>query len=443
MKGRLLWFLRGESGVAAIAQTVVANAGIQAVNIVSGVLAARTLGPAGRGSLTAITMWPQFLAYALTFGVPIAFVYNIKRRPELQSALTGAAILLSLVFGALASVVGFLVIPYSLRTYPADTIHTALWAVLVAPLALCGIMLSVQVQSADSFKHYNFFRFLPQISVLAVLVAERLSGTLTVTHASLAYLLAGTPAMFWNLAWVNRRFRPTYTSLLATAKILLGYGLRAWGADLFSMVANQVDRILVVSLLPPEAMGLYVVAQSAAGVLNTIPNAVVPVTLPKAAGCTAQEIVALAGRSVRMTLFVLIVAGLPLFFGGTLLLKIFYGAKFLGASIVLRLLVIETILDGLTAVLSQAFLAAGFPGTVTFLEGCGVLTAIPLLYWLIPRYGVNGAALGLVLSTATRFVFILVNFPIRLKISAPGLIISRQELKEILQTRMIARSTEV
>ena len=442
MEHLLQRIVQAKSSVLAIVQTIVANVGIQCANIAAGVIAARTLGPAGRGSLTAITMWPQFLAYALTLGVPLASVYSIRKQPEQASSRAGAALLLSLLLGILASLVGFVVIPHSLHTYPLQTVHAARIAVSVAPLALLGITLAVQAQSAGSFKHYNFFRFLPPMSVLAVLGAERLTHCLTVRTAAAAYLLAGIPSMLWNLAWVLKRFSPKFLAPWSATRTLLAYGLRAWGADLLGMVANQVDRLLVVALLSPGAMGLYVVAQSAAGVLNAVPAAVVPVTLPRAAGASHKEIVALAGRTVRMTLFVMVAAATPLFLGGTLLLHIFYGSKFDAASLVLRILIVETILDGLTSVLSQAFLAAGYPGTVTFLQACGVLSAVPLLYLLIPRWGVAGAAVALTASTAIRFTFILLNFPYRLKMSPPGLLINKSELLAVFKSSLASRSTQ-
>jgi antigen flippase len=383
-------------------------------------------------------MWPQFLAYASTIGVPVASVYYLKRRPDLAGTLSGTAIAISVVMGFVASLVGYFIIPHSLHTYPPAVIHFAQHAVFVAPLALLGVTLFNQAQSAGSFKHYNIFRFAPPLSILLVLWLEKLSGVLNSSHAALAYLLAGTPIMIYNLAWISKRFAPTLKGSLVSARLLLGYGVRAWGADLLGMVANQVDRLLVVGMLGPESMGLYVVAQSAAGVINAIPGAVVSVTLPKAAGKSADDIVALTGRSARLTLLIMLLVSLPLLTVGGFLLKLVYGGKFLMASVVLRFLVVETILDGLTAVLSQAFLAAGYPGTVTILQGLGVLSAVPLLYWLIPLWGLKGAGCALMLATGVRFTFILLNFPLRLKVPPPHLVIGKEEIMALIRSRQLA-----
>ena len=426
-------FVGAKTGASAIVQSAVANVAVQGGNIVSGVLTARALGPGGRGSLAAIIMWPQFLAYAMTLGVPVASVYWLKRRPEIASELTGAALALSSVLGVLAALVGIVIIPYSLHTYPPATIHFAQVWVIVTPLALWAVTITSQAQAAGAFTNFNLFRVLSPLSVLAVLLVEKAFGQLTARNAALAYLLAGTPATIWITVWAWKHFRPSFRSVLPASKLLIGYGVRAWGVDLLGTIANQIDRILVVGMLNPESMGLYVAAQSAAGVLAILPSAVVPVSLPRSSGRNHEDIVELTGRAARMTLLVMVLASLPLFFFGGFLLKLVYGAKFTGASLVLPFLVIESIFDGLTSVLSQAFLASGFPGTVTLLQGCGLITSIPLLYWLIPRFGVRGAGCALMLATMLRFVFIMLNFPFRLGVRPPGILFRPHEILVLLR----------
>lgn len=425
--------VRSKSGIVAIAQTAAANLAIQAANIGSGIITARALGPVGRGTLSAVIMWPQFLAYALSFGLPVASVYWVKRRPETASALTGAAIVLSIAAGLLACIVGVCVIPYSLHKYTSEQIHFAQIAVILCPVTLCAVTLGAQVQSAGKFTIYNLFRFLTPLSVVIVLGIEKLTGTLTATTAAIAYLLSGLPATVWIATWVWRHFSPTFRGMWAPAKTLLSYGLRAWGTDLLATVANQVDRVLVLGMLRPEAMGLYVVAQSAAGALAILPNAVSPVTLPKSAGLDNTEIRNITGKALRMTLLVMVLASLPLFLCGGLLLKLVYGAKYLDAALVLPFLVVESILDGLTAVLAQAFLAAGIPGTITFVQGLGLLTAIPLLYWLIPRYGLRGAGAALMMGTMMRFLFVLLSFPARMKMRPPSMLVGPGDIRALLE----------
>ena len=415
---------------------------IQGSNIACGILTARALAPGGRGTLAAIIMWPQFFAYLLTLGTPLSYIYCIRKRPELGRELSGAAILISLSSGLIGSLIGWAIIPYSLRTYPIADIHFAQRMVFLAPAGLCAVVLTAQLQAQGSFRQYNFFRFLSPLSVLVGIVALKVSGTLSVMNAALVYLLAGIPALVWLCYLVWTSCRPLFKDIVQPARLLLSYGLRAWGADLLGTIASQVDRILVVSMLSPASMGLYVVAQSAAGVLGVIPNAVNPVILPRIAGGCNKEIVSVTGAAARVTLLVMVVASLPLFFGGTFLLNLVYGHKFDTASTILPFLIIESIVDGLTAVLTQAFLAAGLPGMMTVLQGFGVVSAIPLIYLLIPRFGVKGAACALMLATVLRFCFILLNYPFRLKMRPPNLIIGPREIMAFVRTRELTPSVQ-
>ena len=161
------------------------------------------------------------------------------------------------------------------------------------------------------------------------------AGWLTAYSAALAYLLAGIPITIWNFVWVSRHFHPRFEGGAEPIRALLSYGVRAWGADLLGTVANQVDRLLVVSMLPPSSMGLYVVSQSVAGLLNVLPSGMNSVLMPKAAGRPIEEIVELTGRAARVTIAGLTLAALPLFLFGSFLLTLVYGHKYDGAAAIL------------------------------------------------------------------------------------------------------------
>jgi O-antigen/teichoic acid export membrane protein len=382
-------------------------------------------------------MWPSLFAYVLTLGTPFSYIYYIKKRPELSRQLSGAAIALSLSAGLIGSVIGYFIIPYSLRTYSHADVVLAQRLVFLAPAGLCSVTLTAQLQSAGSFRQYNLFRFFSPSSTLAILLLLLLMGHLTPTSAALAYLLASIPVLIWIALLVVKTCRPVFSDLLSTMSLLLKFGTRAWGADILGTVANQVDRVLVVGMLAPSAMGLYVVAQSLANLLSVIPNAAIPVILPRVAGKPVEEIVTITGAAVRFAGLLMCAAALPMFFGGTFMMRLVYGSKFAGAGAILPFLILESILDGLTAVLSQAFMASGFPGMMTFLQGCGVLTAIPLMYLLIPRFGVRGAAGALMLATLCRFLFVMVSYPFRLKTTPPNLLISWNEIVTFSRTRQM------
>lgn len=119
---RTLWstvirFAKSKDNSSAAVKTMIFSMLILVVNMLTGVLTARFLGPTGRGEQTAMVNWSQFLAFCMSFGVPSALIYNAKRKPEETGKLYGLALLLATMFGGLATLVGVFLIPYWLRSF--------------------------------------------------------------------------------------------------------------------------------------------------------------------------------------------------------------------------------------------------------------------------------------------------------------------------------------
>ena len=102
-------------------------------------------------------------------------------------------------------------------------------------------------------------------------------------------------------------------------------------------------------------------------------------------------------------------------------MSLLYGREYRGANVVLRILVLEVVLSGATLVLSQAFMALGRPGIITALQVTGLALTVPLMFLLIPRFGIAGAGAALLCSTIARLIFVLVSFPVFLKMRVPSL----------------------
>lgn len=408
--------------MAATAQVLLANVLILAVNFGTGVITARLLGPVGRGEQATMILWPQLFGYALTLGLPSALLYNLKRDPDKAPRLLPAALLLGTSMGLLAILIGVLFIPRWLTEYPPEVVRLAQWLMLFAPLSLLNLVLLHAFLALEEFGTYNAVRYsLPLLTLLA-LVSLALSDNLTPYSAALAYLLPVAPVSLWMLVRLWRLYRPVWRGLGSAFKRLTSYGLRSYGLDLLgSQVAGQLDRVLVVGLLNPAAMGLYVVALSLSQMLGVFHSAVVTVLFPKASGRPVEEVVALIGRGARVSIAINLLAAVGLALLGPWVLGLVYGQEFLSAVPVFRILLLEAVLGGAAWVLAYAFMALDRPGTVSLMQGIGRGMSVPLLLVLVPLYGLEGAGLAVLLSTMARLVFVTISFPLILKTRVPRL----------------------
>lgn len=421
------WILRGRGGAAATLQTVLVRVLILAINICTGVITSRLLKPSGRGEYNAISLWPQFLGYLMTLGIPAALRYHLKRHPEQESELFSAAFVLSIALSVVATLIGIIFIPYFLSQYSEDVIHFAQWFMLTAPLMLLSETFVAAIEASHEFTFANKIRYLPPLLTLTILVVLALTKQLTPFTTVFAYALPSLPIFLWMLKYLWNRFRPRWHGLGKAYKWLIGYGLRAYGIDLLGTLSEKVDQALVVTLLPPASMGLYTLALSVSRMLSLFHSSTITVLLPKVAARPLEEVVALTGQAVRVSTAVTVLAAIAVMLPVPILMQLLYGSEYLAAVTVFRILAIEVVLSGTTWVLAQAFMALGRPGTLTVMQGIGLGLTVPLMLLLIPTYGLEGAGLALLVSTSIRLVFVLVSFPLILKVRPPGLLMTRDD----------------
>jgi O-antigen/teichoic acid export membrane protein len=267
---------------------------------------------------------------------------------------------------------------------------------------------------------------------LLLLLCFSFFGRLTPLTASISYTANGIPIALWLFAELRKTIVPRLSNVLNNAKTLLGYGLPAYGIDLCGTLSLYVDQAMVLNFLEPKAMGIYAVAVSVSRMLNFCQTSVTMVLLPKAAGLEAERAVSLTARAARTSMFVTTVGFL--FLATPLAIHILYGTDFEAAVAPLRLLLIEAVIGGTVMVLSQAALALGRPGLITGLQVCGLVTTIPLMYFLVPRYGLIGAATALLISTCLRLGLILLCFPYVLGYCIPRLWLTRNEVADLWST---------
>jgi len=398
------------TGFGAVVQTLGTNVLIQVINIATGVITARVLEPSGRGDLAAIILWPQFLGAAFTFGLQVSLIYNMRLGAEKHAQLVGAAIVLCTLTGILAAFVGIVGIPHWLHEYPARVIFFSQIAMLTAPLGSLGNILYTSAQAVQDFGRFNKFRLLPGLVTLLSLSSLAGCHHLTPSTAAVSYIFAGTPVLFWNLIWAFRRFRPNFKQLPQHSRVLIGYGLKAWGTDLIGSLSDQVDRVLIVSFLTPRDMGLYVVAQSAARLFSIVPGALSLVLTPKIAALGGREGASLLIRVARTVSVFMLVAILLLEVLSRYLMRLVYGDAFLSSLPIFQILLAESALGSVTWLLVQGFAALGHPARASIPQSVGLLMTIPLLFIFVPYFGVIGAGMALVMSTFGRLVVAIWNY---------------------------------
>jgi O-antigen/teichoic acid export membrane protein len=427
-----LRLLRGESGLAAVVQTGIATVLMLAINVVTGIIAARVLGAQGRGELSALLLCPQFLAFLFTLGLPASTIVRVKGSPTSAAGTMGAALVMSTVMGVLAAVTGALIMPRLLRQYDSHLISVARWLLLFVATGVSSATVIAALQLRDRFTAYNRLRFWQSALTLVSLAALAAAHAFTAVTGALAYVLPTLPFFVWNLIWVIREFRPRFSHWRRDGLSLLDYGWRVHVMDIANTLFGQLDKIILIAVLAPAIFGLYVVVFNFSRLVTTFANAATPVLLPRSAGRSAVEVLAVTARAFSATTLLSGATVVVFSLFGSLALRWLYGEQFAAGYWLLVILSLEGALASSAMVLQQAYIVLHRPGTVALFQTLSLGLGAIAIYLLSRRFGAEGAACGLLLATAVRLGLTYGGFGWFLNLRAPRLLPTRAQLAALL-----------
>src|SRR5438046_4897347 len=105
-----------------ILRTLITNSGIMALGLVNSILLSRWLGPTGRGEVAAAILWPTLLVYLSSMGLIASTLYfSASPNSKLQPIFANAMVL-AVIQGAVALIIGYVALPYLLRSQTAAVV---------------------------------------------------------------------------------------------------------------------------------------------------------------------------------------------------------------------------------------------------------------------------------------------------------------------------------
>ncbi|HKD93191.1 MAG TPA: oligosaccharide flippase family protein, partial [Gaiellaceae bacterium] len=225
--------------------------------VISGVFAARLLGPKDRGYLALVMLIPLALTYAGSLGLPLSATYYIARRRGAAAAivrrLRPALVVQSLVLVALQAVAVALLLPSSRLAAGLITL-VFIPAVLSQQYAL-GIL-----QGRQRFAAFNIVRVVPVFLYafgVAVLYAIDYADVAAVAAAwTIAYVIAAVVALVAAL----RHIEDDPQAEPPSVREMTRFGCRGLLGSTSPIEAFRIDQAFVGLALSPTALGYYVVA---------------------------------------------------------------------------------------------------------------------------------------------------------------------------------------
>src|SRR2546421_4653668 len=390
---------------------LLADATILLSNIVSSLIGARALGPAGRGDLLIVVLWPPVVAMMASFGLPAAYRYWMAREPQRISKLFSNAVLYTIAIGIVSVVLADQIVP-SLVGERSPEVMTLLriYQISIAAALFLELMRSL-LEGTKRFGWAGAARMI-FFGVQALgFAALWFAGHLTVATASFTMIAAQTTAMLLALAAVIHQLRPAWQPSWIEFKTSMNYGARDYPGGLADFTTLRLDQLMLGAMASNVAIGLYVIAVRLSETTTLAASALAEALIPEvAASQTTNKAELLVGRMLRLTIYMHAVILVPLVLIAPLILRLLFGASFVPAAGALRWLLVAAGVWGVSSIVISGLRGFGYPVLSTMARfSAAVVTAIALVI-LLPRFGITGAAIASLIGYSVMLLVALLVF---------------------------------
>lgn len=377
------------------------------------VLTARWLGVADRGVYVLLSTLVTVLWTAGNLGIGLGTTYHAGRGGHSLHVLRENALVSAALLGVPLAVLGYFVATSGLTTFAGIGSRLIAIAVLGVPAIMAAQFLGSLLLGAQLIREYNVLLIIYSLIQLVAIGGVLLAGG-SVAGALVAALVSHWAWLLVSLrasARLGARVDTSHTNW-GTWKAVFAYGLRGQLGNIVQLLNYRLDFFLVSSFLGPAALAVYSVAVMVGESLWQLSNSMAVVLFPRVAALAGNEderrrILGTASRvALGMTLSVALVVGLT----AHLWVPRFFGVAYTEAASVIRLLLPGVVLFTVQVVLSSGIAGAGFPEWNSYVAAVSLVLSVALDVWMIPRYGIPGAAIASSLTYGTSTLLTIWNY---------------------------------
>ncbi len=366
-----------------------------ALTLTVSILLARHLGAADFGLLQYALSVVGLFALVTTLGLDVVLSRELVRRPNDSGVLLGTAF--ALRTAAVCLLFAFLGLSTAVTGYDGP---------LRSMLFILGFAYVPQVFGI--LELYFQARVLARVAAVANVTANAAAALFAIVAIGVGVPLeyfAGIwlieACVFAVGLWIGYRSlrthdtRWTFDAALARGLLAEGWPLM-FSLALVSIYAN-IDRVMVRAFLGDEATGLYAAAARLSDAWYIVPTVVVNSLFPAVVGAkdtSTSEYHRRLQSLYDLMVWLAVAAALPVTFLSDTLMATLYGQPYRVTGIVLSIQLWTGILVFLGVASGRWFILEGYTRGYFLRSLVGVFVNVTFNLFLIPRYGILGAALA-------------------------------------------------
>jgi O-antigen/teichoic acid export membrane protein len=376
------------------------------IGLTTTVLAARALGPTGRGLFAVAGAVSAIGVQFGNFGLHASNTYYVAKDRALLPALIGNTLVISFGVGGLGALLCWTLFAFWPEIAPLRSLLLVL-ALASIPFGLAYMLLQNLLLGIQQVRAYNVIELLSKIVGLAFLALAIISGKISVEILFGATVVAVVLSFLW-LLWCLRKFlhRAPVPSLPIFRRNI-GLGLKAYAVAFFAFLLLRIDLVMVKYILGAQLAGYYSISETMAENMLMLPIVVGVILFPKLSEMAHRhEKLRLTQQATLLTAALLLPMVVLASVFAKPLVGFVFGKSFLPAVPAFVWLMPGSFFLGIEVVMVQYLNSLGYPRVIVYSWIVVTTLNIGVNLWAIPAYGITGAAI--VSSISYFLVFVLV-----------------------------------
>ncbi len=365
--------------------------------VFTGVIVARSLGPGGQGYVAYILLIFNLLGGFGHFGLNSAVTYFQKKsafdRTEIYSSNVNMLSLFSLVLVVLVSLArrwGLLLDSYS-------TVYIVGGLFFMVSTIFTTHHQAWLVGDEKIIQNNNIGLIVFLIRSVAIVIFWLWGG---LTPLSFFYIMVASMLLWFIIIQLSLKEKYLFLVSLPALKAEFKYGAFGWWSALFAYLLLRVDQIMIKQILGVSELGIYSIAVVIAELMFLLPTAITSALIGRLYNLPEHEDgSALTARTIRLSFYVCLILSL-IGILGSFLIPLIYGAAFAKATWVTIILLPGVLFACIPRIASPWLYYQGKPHIHLWITFSTFVLNLVANLILIPRMGINGAALATTIAYA-------------------------------------------
>jgi O-antigen/teichoic acid export membrane protein len=403
-----------------VAQTFGVNAAIALLGGISGLLLARYLGPAMRGELAAIQLWPTFLSYVASFGLCEATTYYAAREPfsARRDLVTGVAI--TVAMSVPVSIAGYTLLPTLLKAQGEPIVALSRAYLFVVPIQALFMLVMGTIRGLGWTGSWNMIRVIQSgcwVATIVAVIAMGIHGAAGVAVAQMAMMLCLSLGVYL-YAWAGIGHSTKGMAFMPGR--LVKYSGPVFAIQLPQWAGRNVDLMVLASSCTAIAVGYYSVAVAWSGIYALAVLAVTPLILQRMSGLLRRaDHKRMLTKLSRISVMVFTVLGVCALLITPWGVPLIFGKAYLPSIRIALILILAAMAGSVSIILGEAAKGIRLFRPILYAESIGLVVSLTLILVTVRIWGSVGVALGIlmgrlaVLATVMHLVASALNVRLR------------------------------